>query len=75
MTTVDRNSTTELADSHPRRWAALFVMLGAAFMDLLDVTIVNIALPAVRDDLGASFASAQWVLSGVAVFTAAPGAH
>ncbi|NUK49205.1 MFS transporter [Streptomyces lunaelactis] len=63
MTTVDRNSTTELADSHPRRWAALFVMLGAAFMDLLDVTIVNIALPAVRDDLGASFASAQWVIT------------
>src|SRR5690606_28277175 len=38
----------------PRRWLTLTVMLAAMAMDLLDVSIVNLALPAIRDDIGAS---------------------
>ena len=37
----------------PRRWLALFVLLIANFMNLIDVTIVNVALPSMREGLGA----------------------
>jgi EmrB/QacA subfamily drug resistance transporter len=40
------------------------VLIFAGFMDLLDVTIVQIALPAIRDDLGATPAHLEWIVSG-----------
>jgi len=49
--------------ANPHRWAALvFVCLGQ-LMVVLDVTIVNIALPSAQRDLGASDASRQWVIT------------
>jgi len=39
----------------------------AAFMALLDVSIVNVALPSIQNDLGAAPATAQWVVSGYAL--------
>ncbi|MEW2359616.1 MFS transporter [Spirillospora sp. NPDC029432] len=50
-----------------RRWQALGVCLVAAFMTLLDVSIVNVALPSIRDGLQASDAQLQWILSGYAL--------
>ena len=50
-----------------RRWKALTICLVAAFMTLLDVSIVNVALPSIRSGLGASPAGLQWILSGYAV--------
>ncbi|MGW4378685.1 MFS transporter [Kitasatospora sp. NPDC004531] len=47
-----------------RRWQALAVCLVAGFMTLLDVSIVNVALPSVRAGLHMSEAGLQWVLSG-----------
>jgi EmrB/QacA subfamily drug resistance transporter len=49
---------------HPRRWAALAVLMIAGFMDLLDTTIVNVALPAIRGDLNAGYSAVQWVAAG-----------
>jgi EmrB/QacA subfamily drug resistance transporter len=51
----------------PGRWHALTVGLVAAFMTLLDVSIVNVALPSIERDLGASASSVQWVISGYAL--------
>ncbi|MFR9674458.1 MFS transporter [Streptomyces sp. TR06-5] len=51
----------------PRRWKALAVCLTAGFMTLLDVSIVNVALPSVRAGLGASASAIQWVLAGYAL--------
>lgn len=51
----------------PRRWKALAVCLVAVFMTLLDVSIVNVALPDLSRSLGASSADLQWVLSGYAL--------
>lgn len=48
---------------HPRRWAAAVVMMIAALMDLVDVTIVNVALPSIGQDLGASDSALQWTVS------------
>src|SRR5215472_13574128 len=47
----------------PRRWAALVVNLAAGFMDLLDVTIVNVAAPSILRDLHATYAQFEWVIS------------
>ena len=51
----------------PHRWRALWVTLVAGFMSLLDVTIVAVALPTVQNDLHASPAQVQWVVSGYAL--------
>jgi EmrB/QacA subfamily drug resistance transporter len=48
----------------PRRWLTLAVLLLAAFMNLLDVSIVNIAIPAIQRNLHASYADVQWALAG-----------
>ncbi|MDQ1636601.1 MAG: hypothetical protein QOJ32_3410 [Frankiaceae bacterium] len=69
MTTTDepRPSTGEAGQGDPRRWKALAVCLVAAFMSLLDVSIVNVALPSIRDGLHATESDLQWVLSGYAL--------
>ncbi|MFD8387664.1 MFS transporter [Streptomyces sp. NPDC059680] len=51
------------AEPHPRRWAAAVVMMIAALMDLLDGTIVNVAVPSVSRDLHASASDLQWLVS------------
>jgi EmrB/QacA subfamily drug resistance transporter len=51
----------------PRRWKALAVCLVAGFMALLDVSIVNVALPSIRTGLSASASDLQWVVSGYAL--------
>ena len=50
-----------------RRSAALAVCLVGGFMTLLDVSIVNVALPSIKVGLGASAGDLQWVLSGYAL--------
>jgi EmrB/QacA subfamily drug resistance transporter len=50
--------------SHSRRWLGLMVMLAGAFMAIMDVFIVNIALPSIREDLHASIAEVEFVVAG-----------
>ncbi|MFC7217377.1 MFS transporter [Streptomyces polyrhachis] len=50
-----------------RRWIALAVLMTACFMDLVDATIVNIALPSLQRDLDTSFSTLQWVTAGYAL--------
>jgi EmrB/QacA subfamily drug resistance transporter len=47
-----------------KRGFAMGVLIFASFMDLLDATIVNVALPSIRDDLGASGAQLEWTVGG-----------
>jgi EmrB/QacA subfamily drug resistance transporter len=48
----------------PRRWAALAVVLAAGFMQLVDISIVNVAIPSIQRDLDATYSQIQWVLAG-----------
>ena len=48
---------------YPRRWLAAIVMIVGALMDMIDVTIVNVALPTIRRDLHASTTQLEWVVS------------
>ena len=51
-------------DADPRRWIALAVVLIAGFMQLVDISIVNVAIPSIQRDLDATYAQIQWVLAG-----------
>jgi EmrB/QacA subfamily drug resistance transporter len=51
-----------------RRWWALALIVVAQFMVVLDVAIVNVALPSIRTDLDFSQESLQWVITAYAIF-------
>jgi EmrB/QacA subfamily drug resistance transporter len=50
-----------------RKWWTLIVVCVATFMLLLDITIVNVALPKIATDLKASFSDIQWVINAYAL--------
>ncbi len=54
-------------EPHPHRWRILGVSLVVGFMALLDVSIVNVAIPSMRTGLDTSSATVQWVVSGYAL--------
>ena len=51
------------ASADPRRWIALALLLLANFMNLMDVTIVNVALPSLQQNLGADSTHIEWVIA------------
>jgi EmrB/QacA subfamily drug resistance transporter len=65
---TERTATadTRQATGDPRRWLALPVLLTGAFLPILDFNVVNLALPAIRQDLGASSSEVQFVISAYA---------
>jgi EmrB/QacA subfamily drug resistance transporter len=60
---ADAVALDRASERYPERWLAAFVLIGAALMDLVDVTIVNVALPTIQRDLEASGTQLQWVVS------------
>src|SRR5690349_16884664 len=50
-----------------RRWSALALIVTAQFMVILDVAIVNVALPSIKTDLGFSQTGLQWVITAYAI--------
>ena len=59
--------STEVADRSGEQWLMLAVLLLGQFMGLLDVFVVNVALPTIGADLDASGASLQLVVGGFTV--------
>jgi EmrB/QacA subfamily drug resistance transporter len=53
-----------------RKWRALIIVCVAIFMLLLDITVVNVALPAIQKELHASFTDLQWVVDAYALMLA-----
>ncbi|MCX3286851.1 MFS transporter [Streptomyces sp. NEAU-H22] len=71
MNSTDTTLGTASGGTDRRRWFALAIVMTAAFMDLVDVTIVNIAIPSIRQESGASFSQIQWITAGYALAFAA----
>lgn len=67
----ERPSGQDGAPLDPRRWWALTIILIAGFMDLLDATIVNVAVPSIQQDLGAKYADIEWTIAAYALAFAA----
>jgi EmrB/QacA subfamily drug resistance transporter len=56
--------TTSSFDNSRSKWIALIVLCMGSLMIVLDTTIVNVALPSIRQDLGFSQTSLAWVVNG-----------
>jgi EmrB/QacA subfamily drug resistance transporter len=59
------------ADQTNRKWWTLGAVCVATFMLLLDITVVNTALPKIQQDLGGSFSDLQWIVDAYALSLAA----
>jgi EmrB/QacA subfamily drug resistance transporter len=57
----------DMVTSDRRKWLALALLCVVQFMVVLDIAIVNVALPSIKDDLGFSEANLQWVISAYAL--------
>jgi MFS family permease len=64
---VQRAPTHSKSPHHDRRWLILGVIALAQLMVVLDVTIVNIALPSAQQDLGFTDGDRQWVITAYAL--------
>lgn len=62
---------TDAPPLDPRRWIAFAVVLAAGFMDLLDVTIVNVAVPSIQGDLKAEYSQLEWIVAAYVLSFAA----
>jgi EmrB/QacA subfamily drug resistance transporter len=60
----------DLDQGHPRKWWILIAVSIGMFMGLLDVTIVNIAMPAIITDLNTTVSHASWVLNAYSLVLA-----
>src|SRR5690349_25021131 len=68
MSTTAMNSTDgpgprDMTSEDRSRWTALYVLCAGVLMIVLDVTVVNVALPSIQDDLGFSASSLAWVVN------------
>src|SRR6202167_676087 len=67
MITSSGTAGPQAADRPPgsrTRWLGAAVLIAGALMDMIDLTIVNVALPTIRRDLQASATQLEWVVSG-----------
>jgi EmrB/QacA subfamily drug resistance transporter len=67
-TVASRDLDTADTAASRTRWWALAVIVAAQFMVVLDVAIVNVALPSIKNDLHFSEESLQWVITAYAIF-------
>lgn len=58
------DTAAEQATTYPGRWLGLFALLAATLMNLLDASVVSLAAPAIRADLGGSLSTLQWLTAG-----------
>ena len=63
ITAINGTKTTEQVQSDRSRWIALVVLCVGMLMIVLDQTIVNVALPSIKDDLGFSQSTLAWVVN------------
>lgn len=70
-TTLDAPAAAVSANPVPRRWLGLFAILTATLMNLLDGSIVNVALPVIHKDLGGSYSTLQWIVASYTLVLAA----
>jgi EmrB/QacA subfamily drug resistance transporter len=66
-TTIREDKHVAIASKRERRWSALALIVTAQFMVILDVAIVNVALPSIKTDLDFSQTNLQWVISAYAI--------
>lgn len=64
-------ATTQIpirATPYKKRWAALFLLCTAQFIVIMDTSIIGVALPAIKSDLGYSQSGLQWIFNAYVIF-------
>lgn len=56
-----------MTENNENRWPALYVLCAGVLMIVLDITVVNVALPSIQDDLGFTQANLAWVVNAYVV--------
>src|SRR3989338_2366123 len=64
------NNKLSFPNSNPNRWLVVFTIMLVAILEVLDVTIVNVSLPAMMGELGANVKQITWVLTSYIVSSA-----
>lgn len=62
--TVTETTVGETPARYPHRWLGLIAILAATLLNLLDASIVNVAAPAIRTELGGTASTIQWLAAG-----------
>ncbi len=65
--TKEKGTGDDMVTSERRKWLALALLSAVQFMVVLDIAIVNVALPSIKVDLGFSQEDLQWVISAYAL--------
>jgi EmrB/QacA subfamily drug resistance transporter len=63
MSTTELNRVGAGERFDAQAWGMLLVLCGALFLDAMDVSMIGVALPSIREDLGLSTSSLQWIVS------------
>src|SRR5215468_5945613 len=66
-TANDAYEGRKMSSAHDRRWLTLAIVGAAFFMTVLDVAIVNVAIPSIQRDLNVAETTVQWVLIAYAI--------
>src|SRR5881628_2422778 len=67
MSTIKGDNHVGVVTRSDRRWSALALIVTAQFMVILDVAIVNVALPSIKTDLDFSATGLQWVITAYSI--------
>ena len=59
--------TDDLDERDPRRWITLTIVIVAAFIIVLDNTVLNVAIPTILKDFDTSLPNVEWVITGYAL--------
>lgn len=65
---MKNNKSTAAPIPYPLRWSALFLLCVAQFTVIMDTSIIGIALPAIKSDLGYSQTGLQWIFNAYVIF-------
>lgn len=65
---MNTTKSIEKAVPYSKRWSALFLLCTAQFMVIMDTSIIGVALPAIKTDLGYSQTGLQWIFNAYVIF-------
>lgn len=65
---MKNNESSTAPIPYPLRWSALFVLCVAQFTVIMDTSIIGVALPAIKSDLGYSQTGLQWIFNAYVIF-------
>jgi EmrB/QacA subfamily drug resistance transporter len=65
---MKNNKSTTAPIPYPLRWSALFLLCLAQFTVIMDTSIIGVALPAIKSDLGYSQTGLQWIFNAYVIF-------